>query len=75
MRRADVFPPLLVYLAASGESVLRFTRAAADNLQVPVQSYAALHYRNIGPFVGGRTLAARRSDMMLDAAACSSERA
>jgi photosystem II stability/assembly factor-like uncharacterized protein len=31
--------------------------AAAADLQVPVQSYAALHYRNIGPFVGGRTLA------------------
>jgi len=31
--------------------------AAAADLQVPVQSYAALHYRNIGPFIGGRTLA------------------
>ena len=33
------------------------TAAAAADPQVPVQSYAALHYRNIGPFVGGRTLA------------------
>lgn len=31
--------------------------AAPASAVVPVQSYAALQYRNIGPFVGGRTLA------------------
>lgn len=51
------FGPAMLSIALVVASAVPMAPAAAADLQVPVQSYAALHYRNIGPFVGGRTLA------------------
>jgi len=43
----------LALALATASTALGATSAAS----IPVDSYAALHYRNIGPFVGGRSLA------------------